>query len=155
MRKLSLVGLLNKFPLWISELSNLQGLVLSLSKLADDSLKYLEDLPNLMDLRLFDSYDGEKLHFGKGCLPKLKELWLGDLKGLNLVKIDTEALPLLKVLDIYYCPLLKEVPAGIQLVRNLKRLAVSNMPREFLARMQANGGLDYPKIQHVPIVHIK
>ncbi|PON67089.1 LRR domain containing protein [Parasponia andersonii] len=36
MRKLSLVGRINKFPHWISELSNLQGLVLSLSKLADD-----------------------------------------------------------------------------------------------------------------------
>ncbi|PON67086.1 NB-ARC domain, LRR domain containing protein [Parasponia andersonii] len=156
MRILCLVGRLNEFPPWISYLSNLQGLMLCFSKLIDDPLKYLKDLPNLLALRLISSsFDGEQLHFEEGGFLRLNDLKLVTLKGLKLVKIDTGALPLLKTLDIHSCPLLEEVPSGIQYLRNLKQLSISDMPREFVLRMQMNGGPDYLKIQHVPAVHIK
>lgn len=102
-----------------------------------------------------DSYEGEQLHFEEGGFPKLNELWLESLKGLKLVKIDKGTLPLLKILIIESCPLLEEVPSGIQYLANLKKFTIWNMPREFVVRVQPNEGPDYPKIQHIPVVEIK
>ena len=130
--------------------------MLCFSKLLDDPLKYLKDLPNPLALRLiYSSYDGKQLHFEECGFLKLKELKLVTLKGLKLVKIDRGALPLLKTLDIHSCPLLEEVPSGIQYLRNLKQLSIFDMPREFVLRMQTNRGLDFPETQIVPTVHVE
>ncbi|PON88523.1 NB-ARC domain, LRR domain containing protein [Trema orientale] len=152
LQRLSLIGQLQKLPHWISELWNLQALFLSFSKLTEDPLKYLKHLPNLMSLRLRQSYDGEQLHFEEGGFQKLKDLTLLKLKRLKVVKMDRGTLPLLKILNVDSCTLMEEIPAGIQHLRNLKELTIREMPTEFVVRIQPNGGLDYLKIQHVPIV---
>ncbi|XP_062081002.1 disease resistance protein RPM1-like [Humulus lupulus] len=153
--KLRLVGGLRKFPPWISKLWNLETLYLGFSKLDDDPLEYLKELPNLTTLRLNQAYNGQQLHFEDGFFRKLKELWLSDLKRLKVVKIDKGTLPLLKILDLVSCPLLEEVPSGVQHLKNLKHFTISAMPGEFVAGiMQQNGGIDYPKIHHVPTVRI-
>ena len=159
LRALLLSGQLQKFPRWISdELWNLQTLCLCFSKLTEDPLKYLKDLPNLMMLELIQSYDGEKLQFEVG-FQKLKDLNLSNLKGLKLVEMDEGTLPLLEILLLDSCSLMEEVPPSVQHLRNLKELTIRDKPAEFVVRIQPNGngnaGLDYPKIQHVPIVQIK
>ena len=155
MHTLCLEGRLNKFPHWVSKLLNLRGLLLGGSKLIENPLKYLEDLPNLISLRLSNSYEGEELHFEEGGFPKLNELWLHAFERLKSVQIVRGILPLLKILKIESSLQLEEVPTGIQYLRNLKRLSIKNMPKEFVVRMEQNGGPDYTKIQHIPIIEIK
>ena len=79
----------------------------------EDPLKFLQDLPNLMRLRLHDGYGGEQLHIEGGGFQKLKLLGVRKLGGLNTLIIDECALPLLEKLVIRECPQLKEVPSGI------------------------------------------
>ncbi|XP_062078272.1 disease resistance protein RPM1-like [Humulus lupulus] len=127
---LSLYGRLNKFPCWISELANLEVLVLSFSKLSENPLKYLKDLPNLMSLRMYDnSYEGEHLHFEEGSFSKLIELHLSHLQELKLIRIDRGTLPVLRKLIIQSCSQLEEVPCGIKDLTMLKRLCIWDMPK--------------------------
>ncbi|KAF4354420.1 hypothetical protein F8388_027354 [Cannabis sativa] len=152
LQRLNLIGQLKELPRWISELWNLQALFLSFSKLTEDPLKYLKHLPNLTSLRLRKSYEGDQLHFEEGGFQKLKDLTLLKLKELKLVKMDKGTLSQLKTLNIGSCRLMEEIPAGIEHLRNLKELKIRDMAREFVVRIQPNGGLDYPKIQHIPMV---
>ena len=80
----------------------------------DDPLKVLQALSNLMDLLLSDGYGGEQLHTEGGGFQKLKFLGLRNLRGLNMLIIDKDALPLLEILEIGPSPRLKKVPTGIQ-----------------------------------------
>ncbi|XP_065627688.1 disease resistance protein RPM1-like [Quercus suber] len=80
------------------------------SILANDPLKVLQALPNLMNLRFLDGYEGKQLHFEGGGFQKLKYLTLEKLGGLNRLKIDDGALPHLEKLRIGHSPHLKEVP---------------------------------------------
>ncbi|XP_060973957.1 disease resistance protein RPM1 [Cannabis sativa] len=152
---LYLSGQLNKFPHCLLDFNNLMMLALRLSKLTQNPLKYLKDLPNLICLLLIDnSYEGEQLHFEEGSFPKLNEIRFRNLPELKFMKIDKGALPLLKVLIIESCPLIEEVPSGIQYLTKLKKLCIWNMPKPFVDRVLSNEGTDYSKIQHIPIVDI-
>lgn len=152
LERLILKGRLQTLPSWISSLQNLSMLCLSLSRLIDEPLRYFCSLPNLVSLWLYQAYDGDKLHFEEGAFKKLKLLVLRELHGLKVLEIDEGALPLLEELRIGPSPLLKEVPFGIQHLRNLKVLANYSMPSEFVLSMQPDGGSDYRKVEHVPSV---
>lgn len=148
LRSLGLTGRLKKSFHWFSDLTNLVALVLRFSKLRNSPLKYLKGLPNLICLRLLEkSFEGEQLHFEEGSFPKLNEILLSYLPKLKLMKIDRGALPLLKELNIGSCPLLEEVPSGIQYLTKLKKLYIWHMPKEFVIGLR-------PKIQHIPQVDI-
>lgn len=82
-------------------------------------MNVLQASPNLLELRLRDAYDYEKLHFKDGWFPGLQRLVLLDLKGVTLMMIDKGAMPCLRELKIGPCPLLKEIPAGTEHLRNL------------------------------------
>ncbi|XP_024027132.1 disease resistance protein RPM1 [Morus notabilis] len=150
LRYLQLNCRLEQLPNWVSELHNLQGLSLSYSRFIDDPMKCLHALPNLSYLRM--AYDGGEMHFQKGGFPKLKQLKFDDLKGLKVVRIDVGALPLLEEFHFGRCALMKEMPSDIQHLSNLKSFSIHDMPREFVVRLQPDGGIDYWKIQHVPSV---
>ncbi|XP_062083107.1 disease resistance protein RPM1-like [Humulus lupulus] len=150
---LYLSGRLNKFE--FSNFTNLVGLVLHLSKMTENPLKCLRGLPNLMHLFMDNSYEGEQLHFEEGSFPKLNEIRFKYLLELKFIKIDKGTLPLLKILIIESCPLIEEVPSGIQYLTKLKKLGIWNMPKQFVDRLlQSNGGIDYSKIQHWPVLDI-
>ncbi|XP_060973022.1 disease resistance protein RPM1 [Cannabis sativa] len=153
---LQLSGLLNKFPHWVSHLTNLEAFILYGSKSTVNPLKYLKDLPNLISLRLRDnSYEGDQLHFEEGCFPKLNELHLICLPNLKLMKIDRGALPLLTTLYINSCPLMEGLPSGIQYLPKLKEFISRSMSMDFMDQMKPSEGPDYSKIQHLPILNIK
>ncbi|PON51562.1 LRR domain containing protein, partial [Parasponia andersonii] len=154
LRFLSLRCRLDEFPNWISMLQNLRGFSLRFTRLIDEPLKHLKGLPNLTFIRLYQAYDGEELHFEEGGFRKLKEVRLGKLEGLKVVKIDRGALPFLEEFQIEACLLMQEIPSNIELLPNLKSLIIKDMPREFVAGLQPNGGLHYSKIRHVPSVSI-
>ena len=155
LRYLSLRCRLQEFPNWISKLHSLRGLSLRFARLANEPLKHLKGLPNLAFIRLYQAFDGEELHFEEGGFQKLKELRLRKLEGLKVVKIDRGALPLLEEFDLGACPLMQEMPSDIVHLTNLKSLTITDMPKEFVAGLQANGGPHYWKIKHVPSVNFR
>lgn len=154
LQHLVLTSLLEKLPEWIPKLENIRQLCLSFSRLREDPLKSLKGLPNLVNLWLYQAYDGEELHFEEGGFQKLKELSLGKLYPLKVLKIDRGALPLLEKLGIGPSPLLKEVPSNVQYLENLKLLKIYQMPRKFVLDMQPGpGSRDYWKVKHIQSVH--
>ncbi|XP_057497462.1 disease resistance protein RPM1-like [Actinidia eriantha] len=152
LRRLYLKGRLEKFPVWISTLENLVRVRFRWSNLTEDPLPFLQALPSLLVLGLHDAYDGELLHFKEGGFQKLKVLELYDLSALNSVIIDNGALPLLQELEIGSTPHLKEVPSGIQHLRNLTDLTFCDMTKEFALTMLPEEGQDYKVVEHIPTV---
>lgn len=134
LQSLWLGGQLDRLPNWISKLHNLSKLILTYSNLMDDSVEVLQALPNLKSLVLFWAYNGERMHFEGGGFQKLKYLYLAGLRYLNEMLIDEGALPLLESLEIGPCPMLKEVPSGLQNLRYLEVLSFACMTNEFNQR---------------------
>ncbi|XP_027341130.1 disease resistance protein RPM1-like [Abrus precatorius] len=155
LRKLCLRGKLLKFPNWIPKLENLVKLSLKSSKLIDDPLKSLKDMPNLVFLSMsYHAYEGESLHFQNGGFQKLKELQLRYLYNLNSIFIDKGTLHSLEKLELTEIPQLKRVPFGIQHLEKLEVLNIQIMPTEFEQSITPNGGQDHWIIQHVSRVSI-
>ncbi|GMN43269.1 hypothetical protein TIFTF001_012471 [Ficus carica] len=101
------------------------------------------------------AYEGKELHVEEGGFPKLKLLEMRKLNGLNGLRIDDGALPLLEKLRLGPSPLVKEIPHDIKHLRNLKLLHFYDMPNEFVLKAQPQGsrsGPDYHKVQHIPSV---
>ncbi|XP_057435680.1 disease resistance protein RPM1-like isoform X1 [Lotus japonicus] len=153
LRKLFLQGRLHKFPEWISELKNLAQLTLSFSMLAQDPLKSVKKLPNLLSLTMDNCYKGESLHFQDGeYFQKLKHLKLEQFNLLNSVIIDKGALQSLEKLVLWFIPQLKAVPSGIQHLEKLLVLDVSGMPTKFKSSIKSSGSQEHWIIKHVPQV---
>ena len=148
--RLELNGRLQKLPDWVSKLQNLSTLGLKDSRLADDPLKYLKNLPSLAYLWLSIAYEGEQLHFEQGGFQKLKLLQLDQLDGLKEMKISRGTLPLLEELSIGSCSQLKMTASNLRGLKRLKLIEISEMPREFELDMQPEGDKDHWKIRNVP-----
>ncbi|KAB8855505.1 hypothetical protein FH972_026777 [Carpinus fangiana] len=149
---LFLRGRLEKLPNWISELTNLVTLILSISSLEEDPLPYVQALPNLITISLNHAYDGEQLHFKEGSFRKLKRITMREMKKLKIMEIDRGSLPNLVELEIGPCSQMKEVPSGIQHLKSLRNLDFYEMPREIVLSMQPDGGKDYWKVKKVTTV---
>ncbi|KAL5547746.1 hypothetical protein UlMin_002977 [Ulmus minor] len=148
--RIELNGRLQKLPTWVSKLQNLSTLGLNDSRLADDPLKYLKNLPSLVYLWLFVAYEGEQLHFEQGGFQKLKLLQLDQLDGLKEMKISRGTLPLLEELSISSCSQLKMTASNLRGLKSLKLVEISEMPNEFELDMQPEGYQDHWKIRNVP-----
>uniref|UniRef100_A0A2N9FRB3 Uncharacterized protein n=1 Tax=Fagus sylvatica TaxID=28930 RepID=A0A2N9FRB3_FAGSY len=156
LQRLYIKGCLEKLPEWIPQLQHLVRKKIFWSKLSDDPLKAFQNLPNLLELSIsYQAYIGEQLHFQKGGFPKLKILSLEDLYGLYSLMIDEGASPLLERLVIGPCPQLKEVPSGIQHLRNLKELRFLDMPKEFEESLDLEQGSCFRIVEHVPFIYLR
>uniref|UniRef100_A0A2N9G1T7 NB-ARC domain-containing protein n=1 Tax=Fagus sylvatica TaxID=28930 RepID=A0A2N9G1T7_FAGSY len=154
LQRLQLKCCLEKLPEWIPQLQHLVRINIYWSKLSDDPLKAFQNLPNLLELSISrQAYIGEQLHFQKGGFPKLKILYLKHLNGLYSLMIDKGASPLLEKFVIGPCPQLKEVPSGIQHLRNLKDLRFQNMPKEFDESLDPEQGSCFWIVEHVPVIY--
>ncbi|RDX61736.1 Disease resistance protein RPM1, partial [Mucuna pruriens] len=154
LRKLSLIGKLNKFPEWFPHLKNLVKLSLVTSGLTDDPLQSLQTLPHLLFLAIsFDAYHGESLYFQDGGFQQLKELHIEDLRYLNSITIEKGSLHSLKKLKIYRIPL-RAVPPGIKHLEKLEVLDLYDMRLSFNECIAPDEGPEHPVIQHVPLVRI-
>ncbi|XP_028213971.1 disease resistance protein RPM1-like [Glycine soja] len=155
LRKLVLWGTLTRFPNWISQFPNLVQLRLGGSRLTNDALKSLKNMPRLMYLCfVLNAYEGETLHFQCGGFQKLKQLYLGNLDKLKFILIDRGALCSLEVFSLQELSQLKTVPSGIQHLEKLKDLYINYMPTEFEQRIAPDGGEEHWIIQDVPHVRI-
>ncbi|MCH79987.1 disease resistance protein [Trifolium medium] len=134
LKKLCLQGMLHKLPEWVPNHVRFVKLVLSGSKLTNesDTLGPLKNLPSLLALSIIDdAYVGNSLDFNDGDFECLKELELGSLHSLSSITVDSNALPLLKKLHLRDIPQLKSVPFSIQHLKNLEHLNYRNMSAEF------------------------
>ncbi|KAG4377309.1 hypothetical protein AAZX31_18G079000 [Glycine max] len=155
LKKLVLRGTLTRLPNWISQFPNLVQLYLSGSRLTNDALKSLKNMPRLMLLFLSDNaYEGETLNFQSGGFQKLKTLLLKSLNKLESILIDRGALCSLELFSLRELSQLKTVPSGIQHLEKLKDLYIKDMPTEFEQRTAPDGGEDHWIIQDVPHVRI-
>ncbi|KAL5548058.1 hypothetical protein UlMin_003289 [Ulmus minor] len=152
---LDLIGRLQKLPDWVSKLQSLSTITLNDSRLADDPLKYLKNLPSLAYLWLSIAYEGEQLHFEQGGFQKLKLLQLELLDGLKEMKISRGALPLLEELSISSCSQLKMTASNLRGLKSLILVEISEMPREFELDMQPEGDQDHWKIRNVPFTPLR
>ncbi|XP_027341303.1 disease resistance protein RPM1-like [Abrus precatorius] len=155
LRRLHLFGRLEKFPNCIPRLEYLVRLSIRFSKLKDDPLKSLKDLPNLMRLSISgEAYVGEKLHFEVG-FQKLKRLFLMNLSKLSFIVLDNGTLPALERVNMMGLPQLKELPPGFHLLQNLENMYLTDMSNEFNKSIDPNDGPMYWVIQHVQMVSIR
>ncbi|ESR65938.1 hypothetical protein CICLE_v10010451mg, partial [Citrus x clementina] len=130
LRYLSLRGNMKKLPDWILKLKNLIGLRLILSGLTEDPISILQALPNLLELMLHGGYDYELFHFEAGWFPKLRKLVLLNFEAVKLVIIEKGAMPDIRELWSGPCPLLMEIPIGIEHLRNLELFTFHDMSKQ-------------------------
>ncbi|KAI3465708.1 hypothetical protein Pfo_022371 [Paulownia fortunei] len=135
LRTLMLNGCLEKVPQWVPSLNGLTKLILSYSRLREDPLNCLQDLPNLSFLVMYHAYEGEGLNFKAQGFQKLKQLWLGELRGLKWLIVEKGSMPLLEDLTVFNCKLVAEVPEGIEHLTNLQDIYFANMAKEFVDRV--------------------
>ncbi|KAL3825334.1 hypothetical protein ACJIZ3_021363 [Penstemon smallii] len=138
-------GRIEKVPLWIN-LNSLHGLTelhLRCSRLKEDPLVCLEDLPNLVVLIMFDAYEGEGLSFKAKGFQRLKKLIMRNLRGMRWMRVEKGSMPLLYNLYINEMKLMVEVPEGIDHLTNLQAVVFYDMSKEFLVNLEgqkAKGG---------------
>lgn len=152
LRCLRLEGRLEMLPGYISHLQTLVRLTLRFSKLTEDPLEEIQYLVSLVQLELYEAYDGERLHFQSGGFQNVKVLSLRGLPNISSLLIGNWTLPSLEEFAIGEAPKLKEVPSGIKHLRALKTLKFYDMPDDFGLSMVPNGGHHYSVIQHIPDV---
>ncbi|PNY11545.1 disease resistance protein rpm1-like [Trifolium pratense] len=152
LRKLRLIGILQKFPEWIPKLQNLVELRLWNSNLPEDPFKSVICLQNLLSLNIRHcAYKDLCLHFEVGWFQKLKKLNVGYTKELREVIIDKGALLSLKKLKFDRLLGLENIPTGIQHLEKLEVLRISYISDELVQNISTE---DWNSMQHVPLVQI-
>ncbi|XP_051127487.1 disease resistance protein RPM1 isoform X1 [Andrographis paniculata] len=139
LRKLVLHGHLASMPHWIASLNGLTTLILRWSKLRNDPLKYLKDLPNLSVLGMYFAYEGDELNFSAGGFEKLKKLWLLSLRKLKRVTIEEGAMRHLEELFMWDCKSMEWVPDGMEHLENLRYVEFCDMAEGFEAELDPRG----------------
>ncbi|XP_021288062.1 disease resistance protein RPM1-like isoform X2 [Herrania umbratica] len=156
LQRLYLKGRLEKLPGWISSssLDSLVRIYLKWSKLNTDNnpLWALQALPNLLELQMVDSYMGESLEFMANSFQKLKILHLEQFASLNMVVVQTNAMPKLEKLTLCKCEKLEILPLGISELTHLEELLLFDMNESFLNRLKKDCE-DRLMVDHIKIIH--
>jgi disease resistance protein RPM1 len=98
-------------------------LVLSQTRLQQDSIATLEKLPKLKMLTLKQgSYVSSELLCSSQGFPQLEILQLRSLRPLKDWTVEQGAMINLKHLRIQYCDQLQQVPEGLMLLTTLEKL---------------------------------
>lgn len=154
LQRLYMRGRLETLPHWVPSLQSLVRLSLKWSRLKDDPLVYLQEIPNLVHLILCQVYNGETLCFKAGGFKKLKILGLDEFDELRSIQVETGAIACLEELIIHRCPVLEKVPSGIQNLTKLKVLEFFDMPVELINTLLPDEkDNDYWKVAHIPEVY--
>ncbi|XP_072988862.1 probable disease resistance RPP8-like protein 2 [Typha latifolia] len=130
---------------------HLTKLTLTESGLEQDPMPKLAQLRSLRTLRLgYRAYVGKKMSCcSVGGFPQLLSLEVRHLDQLEEWKVEDNAMPQLKRLQIEECYYLRELPE-LQYVTTLQELRLFGMPREFCLRLDKGKGKDWHKVHHVP-----
>lgn len=151
LRRLDLVGCIEKVPQWISSLNALTTLNLVWSKLREDPLKYLEDLPNLARLKVHDAYV-EELRFRGHAFQKLGVIVMEEFKCLKRVVVEKGCMPYLEEWHMNECSVLEKMPQGMEHLSNLQKVWLNEMSDEFLDGLgeEDDDEENSCRIDHVP-----
>ncbi|XP_010058431.2 disease resistance protein RPM1 [Eucalyptus grandis] len=154
LERMYLQGRLGALPHWLPSLSSLMKLHLRYSRLKDDPLVSLENLPNLVHLELHQVYEGSSLCFKAKGFKKLNNLGLDLLDKLRCIEVEKGAMPFLEKLVIQRCNLLENLPSGVEHLTKLKVLEIFDVPDELIKKLVQGGQDDeYHKVAHVPEIH--
>ncbi|XP_056167280.1 disease resistance protein RPM1-like [Syzygium oleosum] len=154
LQRIYLRGRLEALPHWLPSLSSLLKLHLRCSRLKDDPLVSLQNLPNLVHLELLQVYEGSSLCFKEKAFKKLKTLGLDHFDELRCVEVEKGAMPYLEKFIIQRCKLLEKLPSGIEHLTKLKVLEIFDMPDELIKKLVQGGqDDDYQKVAHVPEIY--
>jgi disease resistance protein RPM1 len=138
-------------PSMFSKFEKLARLKMDWSGLKKDPIISFSHMLNLVDLRLYGTYGGEQLTFCAGWFPKLIRLELGDMEHLDWIEIEDGTMIGLHHLELVGLGNVKAVPAGIQYLRTLHQMFLTDMSKGFIQRLQ---GSDNYIVQHIPNIHI-
>ncbi|GMP40394.1 hypothetical protein CsSME_00010858 [Camellia sinensis var. sinensis] len=153
LKKLALVGKLEKVPCWFHSLQNLTCLSLACSRLTEDPIPYIQALPNLGRLLLENAYEGGgQLCFSAG-FHKLRTLELWNFTQLNEIIIERGVMPGLQEFSISYCMQLKILPHGIEYLEDLQELRLRHVTNELIECIRGEGSKDHQKVRHIPRIH--
>ncbi|KAK9282546.1 hypothetical protein L1049_005467 [Liquidambar formosana] len=104
---------------------NLTILTLIRCKLREYLFPTLEKLQNLQILTLFGySYIGKEMVCFFGGFQRLQFLKLWGLHKLETWKVEDEAMPSLRMLELAYCSHLKMIPDGLQYITTFQNIEV-------------------------------
>ncbi|CAI0546289.1 unnamed protein product [Linum tenue] len=151
LQRLYLKGKLQKVPVWIPSLHDLVRIGLRWSKLEENPLEVLEDLPNLIEIQLVDAYKGKQLVFSSGKFQNLKVLEVEDLEFLEQVVIESRSMWRLQSLVIRRCKAMEQVPEGIDRLSKLKELQLYDMAESLVNQIQGDG-TSRPLVDHIPFI---
>ncbi|VAH12303.1 unnamed protein product [Triticum turgidum subsp. durum] len=118
------------FSSW-SHLNNLTRLDLAFSNIDEDNFSYLCVLSGLHFLSLAKAFGGKRLDFHAGSFPELTNLYILGATQLSQVKIEEGAMQNLTHLWLRYCPELKFRPCGIEHLRALEELFLTDTYQRF------------------------
>ncbi|KAL4616009.1 hypothetical protein ACB092_07G168400 [Castanea dentata] len=146
--KLSLRVFIKNLPHQFSP--NIAKLTLHETRLKEDPMATLENLPNLKILRLFyHAFGGKNMVCSNRGFPLLQSLVLSYVSNLREWRVEEGAMPCLCRLKIEGCHRLKTIPDGLRFVTTLQELEIKNMQKSFKDGLD-EGGSDFDKVKHVP-----
>ena len=148
--KLTLYGIIKKFPEAHQFPLNISEMSLILTSLEEDPMAILEKLPNLKSLRIcHKAFLGKNMVCSERGFPRLQSLCLSWLYELEELGVEEGAMPNLQRLEIDNCKVLRTIPDGLRFITTLKELEIEGMPKSFKDRLD-KGGPDFDKVKHVP-----
>ncbi|KAL7235050.1 hypothetical protein ACSBR1_018518 [Camellia fascicularis] len=154
LKTLILVGKLEKVPRWFHSLQNLTHLYLHWSRLEEDLLPCIQELPSLGDLTLINACEGrQQLCFSTG-FPKLRVLHLGNFSQLNEIIIQKGVMPGLQEFTISKCIQLKMLPHGIECLEDLQILNLDFVTNELVKQIGGEESEEHPQVRHIPCINI-
>ncbi|GMP40424.1 hypothetical protein CsSME_00010879 [Camellia sinensis var. sinensis] len=154
LKTLILVGKLEKVPRWFHSLQNLTNLFLHWSRLEEDLLPYIQELPSLGELTLINACEGrQQLCFSTG-FPKLRALFLRNFPQLNEIFIEKGVMPGLQEFLIGKCIQLKMLPHGIKYLKQLQKLNLFFVANELIEQIHGEGTKKHLQVRHIPCINI-
>ncbi|PON72474.1 NB-ARC domain, LRR domain containing protein [Parasponia andersonii] len=148
LRRLNLIGKLEKIPHWFQSLYNLKALYLSWSRLPEDPVTCIQSLPNLQRLTLVNAYTGKCLHFPQGFV-NLKSLILHNFPSLNEIIIDKGVMQGIQSLWLFKCMAVQTLPHGIEYLTNLQQISLKNVSQVLIESIRGENSWDRPRFRHI------
>ncbi|KAJ4757839.1 Disease resistance protein RPP13 [Rhynchospora pubera] len=143
----------NSMQSYSSTLPNLTKLILRNSSMSQEFIFMLAKFPRLSFFKLeYSSYSDKKLVFPENGFRGLEELHL-SLDKLVDWRIEKSVMPELAKLYFWQCKSMEVIPDGMRYLRNLKEVMVYHSHK--IAKRIKEGGDDYRKVEHVPIIRVR